>query len=161
VEELEDILRTTIFFMSHLAQIFIFAFTFFLTFAFGIKKSSFFFEVDPFFVNKSLHQELFAFFCSYGKPNFRLRRIWRDSSFVAVRVSRAVTTQMHSALLMRLRVTFANAIRNAPYVFLIVDEMIKESYIRARMPYSLAKFSVGGGFSYPIKEDEHKVSLYI
>jgi hypothetical protein len=45
VEELEDILRTTIFFMSHLAQIFIFTFTFFLTFAFGIKKSSFFFEV--------------------------------------------------------------------------------------------------------------------
>lgn len=46
VEELEDILRTSIFFMSCLAQIFIFAFTFLLKFPFEIKKHSFFFEVD-------------------------------------------------------------------------------------------------------------------
>ena len=46
VEELEDILRTTIFSMIHLAQIFIFAFTFSLKFLFGIKKRTFFFEVD-------------------------------------------------------------------------------------------------------------------
>jgi hypothetical protein len=62
VEELEDILRTTNFFMSHHAQIFIFAFTFFLKFPFKIKKCSFFFEVDSFFVNKPLIQELFPFF---------------------------------------------------------------------------------------------------
>jgi hypothetical protein len=66
VEELEDILRTTIFFMSSPAQIFIFAFTFFLKFPFEIKKCSFFFEVDSFFVNKLPFQELFTFFCSYG-----------------------------------------------------------------------------------------------
>jgi len=62
VEELEDILRTTIFFMSSPAQIFIFAFTFFLKFPFEIKKCSFFFEVDLFFVNKLPFQELFPFF---------------------------------------------------------------------------------------------------
>ena len=52
VEELEDILRTTIFFMIRLAQIFIFAFTFLLKFPPRIKKYSFFFEVDHVFVNK-------------------------------------------------------------------------------------------------------------
>ena len=52
VEELEDILRTTIFFMIRLAQIFIFAFTFLLKFPPRIKKYSFFFEVDQVFVNK-------------------------------------------------------------------------------------------------------------
>jgi hypothetical protein len=66
VEELEDILRTTNFYMIHLAQIFIFAFTFSLKFPFRIKKRSFFFEVDSFSVNKPLIQELFTFFCSYG-----------------------------------------------------------------------------------------------
>jgi hypothetical protein len=53
VEELEDILRTTNFFMSSLAQIFTFAFTFLLKFSREIKKYAFFFEVDLFFVNKS------------------------------------------------------------------------------------------------------------
>jgi len=43
VEELEDILRTTIFFMSHLAQIFIFAFTFFPYFCLWNQKIIFFF----------------------------------------------------------------------------------------------------------------------
>ena len=52
VEELEDILRTTIFFMIRLAQIFTFAFTFLLKIAPKIKKYSFFFEVDHMFVNK-------------------------------------------------------------------------------------------------------------
>jgi hypothetical protein len=52
VEELEDILRTTIFFMSSLAQIFIFAFTFLLKIPLKIKIHSFFFEVNHVFVNK-------------------------------------------------------------------------------------------------------------
>jgi hypothetical protein len=52
VEELEDILRTTIFFMISLAQIFIFAFTFLLKFSLKIKKYSFFFEVNHIFVKK-------------------------------------------------------------------------------------------------------------
>jgi len=47
--------------MSHLAQIFISAFTFLHKFPDGIQKYSFFFEVDPFFVNKLPNQELFAF----------------------------------------------------------------------------------------------------
>jgi hypothetical protein len=52
VEELEDILRTTNFFMIRLAQIFTFAFTFLLKIPLKIKKHSFFFEVDHVFVNK-------------------------------------------------------------------------------------------------------------
>ena len=52
VEELEDILRTTIFFMIRLAQIFTFAFTFLLKIPLKMKIHSFFFEVDHVFVNK-------------------------------------------------------------------------------------------------------------
>ena len=60
VEELEDILRTTIFFMSHLAQIFTFAFTFLLKIRLKIKKYSFFLKwttsssINPKFKNFSL-----------------------------------------------------------------------------------------------------------
>jgi hypothetical protein len=96
-----------------------------------------------------------------GKPNFRLSRIWRDFSFAVVQVSRAVTTQMHNVMQMHLKVTFANAIQSVPYVFLIVDAMIKESYIRAQMRSWLAKFNGGGGSSYPINGAVHKDFLYI
>jgi hypothetical protein len=60
---------------------------------------------------------------------------------------------------MPLRETFVSAIPDDPYVFLIVDITIKESYIHGLMVRMLAKFNAGGDSSYPIKEDVHKGSL--
>jgi hypothetical protein len=60
---------------------------------------------------------------------------------------------------MHLRETFVSAIPEDPYVFLIVDVTIKESYIHGLMGQMLSKFNTGGDSSYPIKEDVHKGSL--